>query len=75
MKRMASQVVVGLVLAVLFLVAVPAPAAAHDNNCDAAVHLGPAKVHQGCETKYKGDETECFLSVNVGPVHEDVLCD
>ena len=75
MEGITTTMLTGLVLLAAAFAFVPAPAAAHDNNCDAAVHIGPAHAHQGCESKYKGDETECTLSYNIGPVHGDILCD
>jgi hypothetical protein len=75
MSRFSSQVLVAVLFAFVVLAAVPAPAAAHDPGCLVSAHAGPAKAHVECDERIRGDESHCVLSVNVGPVQDDLLCD
>lgn len=75
MQRVASQVLIGAIFAVLLLAAVPTPAAAHDPGCLASAHLGSVKAHVNCDAKNRNDDSDCLASFNVGPVHDDILCD
>ena len=75
MQRLASSVLIGAIFTVLVLVAVPAPAAAHDPGCVVSAHAGPAKVHVQCDPNDRDDDSSgCLLSVNAGPAHKSVLC-
>lgn len=74
MQRFAAKVLIGAIFAMLVLVAVPAPAAAHDPGCTFATHAGPVKLHVNCDEKNNDSSSGCVYSVNAGPVREDVLC-
>lgn len=66
---------VGMVALGLLLFAsmsVPAPAAAHDPNCVASVHVMFVKQHVMCDGT--DHEEVCVLSTNIMFVHEDLLC-
>ncbi|HLE47959.1 MAG TPA: hypothetical protein VI818_06650 [Candidatus Thermoplasmatota archaeon] len=49
-------------------------AAAHDPECAATLHQGPAKVHVLCEPGAH-DESDCVASVKVLFVHQRAMCE
>lgn len=73
MAGFTSKIVVASIFVVMVLVAVPAPAAAHDGGCLVSTHVGPAKLHVQCDSKNHDDDSSgCLLGVNAGPVHKRV---
>jgi hypothetical protein len=73
-KALGSKLTALMIVSVFALIAVPAPAAAHDDLCILAVHIGPVTSHWFCDPMYKGDESYCVLNFNFGPVHGNFLC-
>ena len=49
-------------------------ASAHDNDCIAAVHVGPVKQHVQCDDRKK-DRSNCLASTKVMFVHQRVGCE